>query len=223
MPDKIILKAENTPLEIDLTRTAVIVIDMQNTFIAKGGMFDIKGEDTELHRKIIHPTNAIIQAARNKGCKIIFTRQIFSPDLRETGGPESVHWNRVYPSYKNRPEFKGKMAVVGTWGYEFIEEIRPQPEDLVIDKPKYSAFFGTNLDINLRTYNIKYLIFTGIATNVCVESTIRDAYYHQYWPVMVSDACANSGPIMTQEATIWNVKNLFGWVTSSQNMLEALK
>ncbi len=223
MSNTVILKAEATHLEIDLTRTAIMVIDMQNTFITKGGMFDIKGENTELHRKIIEPTNSIIQVARTRGCKIVFTRQIFSPDLRETGGPESVHWNRVYPSYKNRPEYKGKMAVVGTWGYQFIDEIKPHPEDLIIDKPKYSAFFGTNLDINLRTYNVKYLIFTGIATNVCVESTLRDAYYHQYWPILISDACANSGPQITQEATILNVKNNFGWVSNSQNVLEALR
>ncbi len=222
MAEILTLQAEPSPLKIDLTRTAVMVIDMQNTFISKGGMFDLNGEDTEAHRRIISPVNHIIETARKKGCKIVYTRQIFSPDLRETGGPDSVQWNRVYPHYRDRPDFKDKMAFVDTWGYQFIDEIKPLAGDLVIDKPKYSAFFGTNLDINLRTYNIKYLIFTGVATNVCVESTIRDAYYHQYWPILVADACANSGPIITQEATIWNVKRAFGWVTSSDNLLQAL-
>ena len=77
--------------------------------------------------------------------------------------------------------------------------------------------------MNLRTFNLKYLIFTGVATNVCVESTIRDAFYHQFWPVLITDACANSGPLANQEATIWNVEHIFGWVMDSQSLLEALK
>ncbi|MDP2917769.1 MAG: cysteine hydrolase [Dehalococcoidia bacterium] len=221
---RVTVKAELQPLEIELKQTGIVVIDMQNTFICKGGMFDLYGENTEQNRKIIPVIQKILAAARNKGCKIVYTRQIFSPDLRETGGPESVHWHRGYPLlYRTSPALRDKLALPGTWGYEIIDEVKPEPDDLIVDKPKYSGFFGTNLDMNLNTFNLKYLIFTGVATNVCVESTIRDAYYLNYWSILVSDACANSGPPFTQEATLWNVKRLLGWITTSENVLEALK
>jgi len=224
MPKSVLVKAEPEPVEIDLERTGIVVIDVQNTFVSKGGMFDLWGENTEHNRKIIPIIQKIIAAARKAGCKIVYTRQIFSPDLRETGGPDSVHWSRGYPLvYRTRPELRDKLAFPGTWGYEIIEEVKPEANDLIVDKPKFSGFFGTNLDTNLKTFNLKYLIFTGLATNFCVESTIRDAYYEQYWPILISDACANSGPPFTQEATLWNVKHLLGWVTTSENLLQVLR
>jgi nicotinamidase-related amidase len=75
----------------------------------------------------------------------------------------------------------------------------------------------------LQTQNIKYLLFLGIASNVCVESTLRDAYFHEYFPILVSDGCGNLGPDYTQEATIWNVSEVFGWVTTSIQLLKVLK
>jgi ureidoacrylate peracid hydrolase len=223
MTEIVRLNASPEELVIDLARTAVVVIDMQNTFIARGGMFDLNGEDVETHRQIIPRVKAVIEAGRRKGCKVVFTRQIFSQDFREIGGPESVHWHRVHHAYLTRPELEGKMALEGTWGYQLIEEIKVQPGDILIDKPKYSAFFGTNLEMNLKTFDIKYLLFTGVATNVCVESTIRDAFYRLFWPIMVEDACANSGPPGNQKATVWNVSHIFGFVTSSAKVQEALK
>ena len=93
----------------------------------------------------------------------------------------------------------------------------------MIEKPRYSAFAGTTLDMTLRSHDVRYTIVMGIATNSCVEATIRDCYNLEYWPILVPDACANHGPDFTQETTIWNVKRTLGWVINSQELLEALK
>lgn len=224
MPKIVKINAELEPVEVDLERTAVVLIDMQNCFVSKGGTFDSWGEDLDRSRMIIPAIKSIVNAARKAGCKIVYTRQSYSPDLRETGGPDSVQWQRGFSlTYRTQPEMIDKGSLVGSWGYQIIEELKPEAGDLIVDKPKFSGFFGTNLDLNLRTFSLKYLIFTGVATNICVESTIRDAYYHLYWPILVADGCASIGPAATQEATLWNVKKMMGWVTTSEEVLQALK
>jgi len=122
---------------------------------------------------------------------------------------------------RKKPEFKGKFLIRGTWDEEIVDELKPQAGDIVIPKPRYSGFRGTNLDVVLKTYNITYLIFTGIATNVCVESTLRDAFFLDYWPIIISDAVNNAGPPFTQQATLWNIEALFGWVTTTGDFLKA--
>jgi ureidoacrylate peracid hydrolase len=118
---------------------------------------------------------------------------------------------------------KGKFLIQGTRDWEIIDELKPRPRDIIIDKHRYSGFVATDLDIVLGTYNIKYLLFTGLATNVCVESTLRDAYFHEYFPVLVSDSSGNIGPEFTQQATLWNVTEVFGWVTTSRDLIKALE
>jgi ureidoacrylate peracid hydrolase len=117
---------------------------------------------------------------------------------------------------------RDKLIVRGTWGAEIIDELKPDKDDVVIEKLRYSAFSGTNLDMLLKNYDIKYLIFSGVATNICVETSIRDAYHLEYFPILVTDAAATQ-PSMSQEATIRNVRLCFGWVTSSQNVIQALQ
>ena len=94
--------------------------------------------------------------------------------------------------------------------------------EIIINKSRYSGFVNTELDNGLKTLNTKYIVFIGIATNVCVESTLRDAYFHEYFPILVGDACNNTGPDFIQDATIWNVTSVFGWVTTSNNLIETL-
>ena len=103
-----------------------------------------------------------------------------------------------------------------------MQELRPQEDDLIVEKVRYSAFFRTNLDTMLKTYRIKYLLFSGVATNICIEASIRDAYYLDYFPILVSDASAHNGPPFTQEASVFNIRFCFGWVTTSEHIMEAL-
>lgn len=222
--EPIMLEAEPEPLEIDRQRSAVIVIDMQNAFVSKGGMFDLWRFDISGGQKIIGPIKKITSAAQAKGCKVVYLAQRYSPDLHDSGGLGSPNWYKEgsLASYREQPEWRDKLLIRGTWGADIVKELKPQEGDILVEKPRYSAFFQTNLDIILKTYNIKYLVFVGIATNICVEASIRDAFYLEYFPILISDAVVNNGPAFTQEATIFNVKCVYGWVTTTENLVKAM-
>ncbi|MGD9116424.1 MAG: isochorismatase family protein [Dehalococcoidia bacterium] len=217
--------AEPEPLEIDLSRTAVTVVDMQNTFVRRGGIFDLAGFNISTTEKIIEPCRAIAKLAREKGIKVIYTQMAYSPDLADSGGQESPLWHksRGLSLLRQRPELKEKLYIPGTWGADIIEELEPQPGDIIVRKQKHDGFIGTDLDAVLRAHNLKYLVFVGTATNICVESTLRHAFSLDYFPLLVSDAVSPLGPRKTQETTIFNVRNTFGWVTTSENLLNAIR
>lgn len=222
--DRITVKANPQPVDIILPKTAVLVVDMQNAFLKKGGYFDAVGLDISESEKIIKPCGDIICTARNNRVKILYLQMGYSPDLSDKGPPESPYASkaRVPALLEQRPELKEKLYIYGTWGAEIIDELKPQKGDVVIKKQRYDGFVGTNLDIILRSLGIKYLVFIGIATNVCVESTLRRAFFLDYFPILVSDAISQKGPKILQEATILNVQSTFGWVTDSYGLLQAM-
>lgn len=221
---KIVLLAEPEPIPIDPAETAVIVVDMQNAFLSEGGYFDLAGYDLSAAQQIIKPSKEIITLGREKGVKIIYLQMGCSPDLSDAGGLDSPNRlkSRGLRMIHQRPEWKEKLYIYGTWGAEIIKELEPQQGDILVKKQRYDAFIGTNLDIILRTYHIHYLVFIGIATNICVESTLRHAFFLDYFAILVSDAVTQAGPDLIQEATIHNVRSTFGWVTTSQSLLSAL-
>jgi ureidoacrylate peracid hydrolase len=223
--DMLLLPAEPQPVEINMTRTALIVVDMQNAFVKEGGLFHRWGMDILANQTVIEPIKQLIGAARAKGCKVIYIAHRYSPDLREGGNPLSVNQIRSVSLkyYRESPDMKDKTIVRGTWGAAIIDELKPEEGDILVEKPRYSAFFSTNLDIILRTYNLKYLIFTGVATNTCVEHSIRDAYNLEYLPILVSDATMNSGPPFLKDATLFNIKLNYGWVTSAAEIMDLFK
>ena len=90
-------------------------------------------------------------------------------------------------------------------------------------KSRYSGFCATDLEAYLRASNVRNLLFTGIATNVCVESTARDAFFREFWPILVEDAMNHSGPDFNRQATLWNFEHVFGWVTRADHVIEALE
>jgi ureidoacrylate peracid hydrolase len=223
---EVVVMAKPEPIKLDINRTALIVVDMQNTFCIKGGVFDYLGKLDEIKVKhIINNDKKVIEACRHKGIKVVYLRMGYRRDLSNAGGPESPNYYKELGvvAMRMHPELKGKFLTIGTRDWEIIDELKPQPEDIIVDKHRYSGFTNTELDSILGTYNIKYLLFVGLATNVCVESTLRDAYFHEYFPILVSDGCGNIGPESTQEATIWNVTEVFGWVTTSDDLVKALK
>jgi ureidoacrylate peracid hydrolase len=113
------------------------------------------------------------------------------------------------------PELDGKLITRGTWGCELVPEMPPQPGDIVLSKPRYGGVYGTPLDQILRARRIRNLVFVGIATSVCVESTLRDAYYLEYFPILIHDAAMQAGPPELQAATVYNVERCFGWITNT--------
>jgi ureidoacrylate peracid hydrolase len=223
-PKAVNLPAKPEDITIDLARTAVVVVDMQNAFASKGGMLDLIGLDISGAKSAIAASKKVIEAARAAKLKVVYLLLSYAPDLSDSGGVDSPHWHKESGLIlmRKKPELKGKILTRGTWDEAVVDELKPAPTDIIIRKSRYSGFVGTNLDMVLRTYNIKYLVFTGIATNVCVESTLRDAFFREYWPIIVSDAVNNAGPRATQEGTLWNVEALFGWVTNSKDFVKTV-
>jgi ureidoacrylate peracid hydrolase len=224
-PSKIVrINARPEPIEIDLCRTAVIVVDMQNAFVSKGGMFDTFGRDISAAEGVIENNRKVIDAGRGAGCKIVYLKMSYDRDYSNSGGPDSPNWHKELGLVRMRdnPEWWGKFVTQGSWDEEICEELAPQPGDIIVRKQRYSGFAGTNLDLILKTQRTKYCLYTGVATNVCVESTLRDGYFLDYWPIIVSDGVNHTGPAVTQEATLWNIEALFGWVTTTDDFLKAL-
>ena len=222
---EIVVPAKHEPIKLAIERTALIVVDMQNGFCKKGGMLDVTGRLDEARvAHVIKVDKRVIEASRRKGIKVIYLRMSYRPDMSNAGGPESPHYWKEHGviAMREYPEWKGRFLTIGTWDWEIIDELKTQPGDIVVDKNRYSGFVNTELDAILRTQSIKHLLFLGFATNVCVESTLRDAFFHDYFPVLVSDGCGQAGPDYLQKATIWNVAELFGWVTTSDDLIKAL-
>jgi len=221
MNHRVSIKTEPEPIDIDLGRSAVVIVDMQNAFVAKSGMFDLRGFDVTPIQKVIGPITKICHKAREKKIKVIYIVHVLSPDLREVG-PDSSFWYKSVKFYREDPCWQDKFIIRGTWGAGVVDALKPQEDDLIIEKPRFSAFFGTNLDTILKTYNLKYLFFTGCATNICIEASIRDAANLGYFPILITDASINNGPPFMQDATLFNVKLCFGWVTDTENLLKVL-
>ena len=115
---------------------------------------------------------------------------------------------------RERPELAGQLLARGGWDYELVAALAPQPGDIHLHKTRYSAFFNSQLDSVLRAGGVRTIVFVGIASNVCVESTLRDAFHLEYFGVMLEDATHHLGPDFVRAATLYNVEKFFGWVSS---------
>jgi ureidoacrylate peracid hydrolase len=222
-PDKrITIDTTPEPIQIRPERTAVIVVDMQNAFAKRGGYMDLAGYDIRMTESIIAPCRQIITALRDNGCKIIYFKMGCRPDMADVGAENTPFYlkSKGIALIRKNPGLKDKSYVYGTWGAEIIDELQPHSEDIVIKKQRYDGFVGTNLELVLSTLGIRYLIFIGTATNVCVESTLRHAFFLDYFTILVSNAVSALGPGILQEATIHNVQSKFGWVTTTEKLLE---
>jgi ureidoacrylate peracid hydrolase len=212
-------------VEVDLKRSAVVVVDMQNAFATKGGMFDLSGMDISGARQVIEVQKRILRIAREASVPVVYLVMGYDENLTTSGGPDSPNWHKELALLlmKKRPELKGRVLTQGQWDWEVVDELKPQPADLVINKTRYSGFCGTPLDSMLRTRGLRTLFFAGIATNICVESTLRDAFFLDYWPILLRDATMQAGPPMLQEATIRNVELALGWTLSSAEFVQSIE
>jgi ureidoacrylate peracid hydrolase len=219
------IPAKPEPIEIDLARAALIVVDMQNAFLKKGGMFDLFGWDSAtFNAPVVERHRRLIPACRAAGVKIVYLKMSYNQDYSNSGGPDSPNWHKEVGlvMMRQKPEYWGRFVTEGTWDEEIIDELAPQSEDTVVRKHRYSGFAGTQLDHVLKSYNVKFCIYSGLTCNTCVESTLRDGFFLDYWPVLVGDATNPNVPGPTYEATLWNVENLFGWVTTTDELVRAL-
>ena len=219
------LPAEPAPLSLDLDRTALVVVDMQNAFASPGGLLDLAGIDVRPARDVIANAALVCEAARRSRVPVVYLTIGYPPDLSTAGGPDSPNPQKELALclMRARPELRGKLLTFETWDFEIVPELAPLPGDVVIVKSRYSGFHGTSLDSVLRSRGVRNLLLVGIASNVCVESTIRDAYFLEYWPVMIADATMPAGSVAIQEATEYNVRTFFGWVANSEDVATALR
>ena len=219
-----ILQAKPEPVEVDLNTSAVVVVDMQNAFASKNGMLDIAGADLSGAPPVVSIVGKILTAARRHGLPIVYLQMGYKADLSDSGGPQSPNWHKELGIrlMNCRPELKGTLVTEGTWDFAIVDELAPKPNDIVIVKTRYSGFARTALDAELQARGVRYLFFTGIATNVCVESTLRDAFFLDYWPILITDATMAAGPASMQEATLFNIETYFGWTIPSEELLAGL-
>lgn len=220
------LEARPGAVEIDLERSAIIVVDMQNAYASKGGMLDLgAGIDEARIAPVIAANKKLLAAARKAGVKIIYLQFGYKPDLSDAGGPQSpnIRKQMAFKMIKERPDVRDKLIIEGTWGFQIIDDLKPEPGDIVVQKPRYSGFAGTNLEGILRGLDIQHIFFTGVATNVCVESTAREAYFKEFWPILVEDAMDHTGPDFVRQATLWNFETKMGWITKTDDVIGILK
>jgi ureidoacrylate peracid hydrolase len=213
------------PLEVTLERSAILVVDMQNAFAKRGGLLDLAGIDISGAAAVVRTIGTVLAAARARGVHIVYLQTGYKPDLSNGGGDASPNPRKetALCLMRARPELAGKLLVEGTWDFQIVEELAPAARDLVVLKTRYSGFAGTTLDAALRVRDIRYLFFVGIATNVCVESTLRDAYFHEYWPILVADGTMQAGPPAAQQATVFNVESFFGWTLAAEALIRGLR
>ncbi len=227
----ITLDARPEPVRIEAGQAAVLVVDMQNDFGARGGMFDRAGIDITPIQRAVEPTARVLEAARAAGLPIVYLVMQFRPDLSDAGAPDSPNRIEHAPLALGEqiaaPDGRaGRILVEGTWNTEILPRLAPRAGDLVVPKHRYNGFFETGLDSILRARDVRHLLVTGCTTSVCVESTVRDAMFRGYHCVVLEDCTGEpigAGlPRSNHEASLLNIQLLFGWVSDSGRFAEAL-
>ena len=216
-------KPEN--LELKSKETALIVVDMQNAYASKNGYLDLAGFDITGSNKAIEKICTAIDSARQAGIKVFFFQNGWDKNYIEAGGPGSPNWHKsnALKTMRKNPKLYGKLLSKGGWDYELIKQIKPKANEIVIQKSRYSAFYNTQFDSLLRSNGIRNLIYCGIATNVCVESTMRDGFFLEYFGILLKDATHQAGPKFIQKSTIYNIETFFGWTCNTSDLTKSLK
>jgi len=192
-------------------RAALLVVDMQNGFLDDAGSMATIGLPVAELQRAIAGTNTMIVAAREAGVPVIYTRYVYMPDYSDGG----IVPNLLVPAIK-----ENNALAQGSWDAEILAELAPRPGDVIIDKSRPSAFYGTQLEPVLTSLDIRNLVITGVTTNVCVETTARDAGQRDYHVHVLSDATAEFEQGRHDHA-LGVIAFMFGWVNTVDDVLVA--
>lgn len=205
-------------------RTALLAIDMQRDFLAPGGYAAAAGMDIAALRQPVRAMQRLLDVTRGLGMLVVHTREGHRPDLADCP-PSKLARSRKAGAEIGSAGPLGRLLVRGEFGHDFIDELTPLPGEPVIDKPGYNAFHQTDLSQILKNRGIEHLVLTGVTTEVCVQSTLRDAIDRGYLCTLVGDACGSAYPHL-HAAALQMVEvegGVFGRVTDCTSLIKGLE
>ena len=217
-----IIDAEPYPLDLIAAQAGLVIIDMQRDFLEPGGFGAALGNDVSLLRRTIAPTRRLLDAARMSGLTVIHTREGHRADLADL--PPAKKARGRLPNGIGDPGPMGRILIRGEPGHDIIPELYPVPGEPVVDKPGKGAFHATDLETMLKNRGITQLVVCGVTTEVCVNTTVREANDRGYECVVVEDCVGSYFPEF-QEMGLRMIKaqgGIFGWVASSEAVIAAL-
>jgi len=216
------VRAEPYEYEFVPAKCALLIIDMQRDFLEPGGFGEMLGNDVSQLRRTIEPNKKLLAAWRKAGLQVMHTREGHRPDLTDLPPAKKVRGRSA--SCIGDPGPMGRILVRGEAGHDIIPELYPLPSEPVIDKPGKGAFFATDLQAILNNRGITHLVVTGVTTEVCVNTTVREANDRGY-ECLIPEDCVGSYFPQFQEMGLKMIKaqgGIFGWVTNSAQILDAI-
>jgi nicotinamidase-related amidase len=225
-PRRLTIATEPQAVTVDLNRTALVVIDMQNDFCAKGGWVDHLGADYTPDRHPIEPLQKLLPMLRDATVPVIWVNWGNRPDLLNMP-PNQIHLYKPTGSGiglgEPLPGSGARVLEKDSWAAAVVDELAPEAGDIRVDKYRISGFWDTPLDSILRNLGIRTILFAGVNTDQCVFCTLTDANFLGYGCVLLEDCCATTSPEFCTQATVWNVKKCYGFVCSSPAVTAALQ
>ena len=221
-PGPILVPARPYAFELRAATTALLVIDMQRDFLEPGGFGALLGNDVSLLERVVEPLAVVLAAARATGMLVVHTREGHRPDLADCP-PAKLARGRLATGIGD-PGPNGRILVRGEAGHDIVHELAPIADEVVLDKPGKGAFYATDLELLLRNRGITSLIVTGVTTEVCVHTTVREANDRGFECLVPGDCVGSYFPEF-HEAGLRMIAaqgGIFGWVSSSVELLSAL-
>ncbi|MBB3322865.1 cysteine hydrolase family protein [Atlantibacter sp. RC6] len=216
------LDAQPFAYSFDPATTALIVIDMQRDFVEPHGFGEALGNDVSLLRRAIDPCRRLLDAARRAGLFVVHTREGHRPDLSNCPAAKLTRGGKTFIGQQGS---MGRILIQGEPGHDIIPELYPQAGEPIIDKPGKGAFFATDLHLILQARGIRSLIICGVTTEVCVQTTAREANDRGYEVLIPEDCCASYFPEF-HRAALEMIKAqgaIVGWVSDADAVIDALR
>jgi biuret amidohydrolase len=221
-PGVVAVPARPYPYGFDPATSALVVIDMQRDFLEPGGFGELLGNDVSLLARVVEPLAEVLETARAAGMLIVHTREGHRPDLADCPPSKRARGNLELGIGSPGP--KGRILVRGEFGHDIVDALSPQPGEVVLDKPGKGSFYATDLELMLRNAGVTSLIVTGVTTEVCVHTTVREANDRGFECLVLEDCVGSYFPEFHRVALemICAQGGIFGWVAGSDELLQAL-